>query len=96
MQTDQDDNGFARHTCSSSVELSAPVNEVYTKKVMVESHPGSSKYWKTNFKTEVGSGSGRSAEAMPWIQEGEVANFNRRSQDIAVHYRRGSTQTLLA
>ena len=59
------------------------MDEVYPQKVMVESHTGSLvdlqspstfSYWKTNFKTDVCSGSGHPTEAMPWIRETELAN----------------------
>ena len=64
-----------------TVELPSLVGEFHSKNFMVEQpknnvsdlqfeklpKPTTFTYWKTNFKTEVCSGSGHPAEAMPWI-----------------------------
>ena len=71
-----------------TVKLLHLMDEVYPQRVMVETHKGSlgdlqcEKFptppslscWKTNFKIKVCFGSDHPKEAMPWIQEIELAN----------------------
>ena len=80
-------------------KLPPPMDETFLRKVMVRSHRGSIghlqseifstpttfRYGKTNFQTEVCSGSSDPNEAMPWIKEIELANSVddiERSQSI--------------
>ena len=59
---------------STNFMVEQPKNNVSDLRFEKVPTPSTFTYWKMNFKTEVCSGSGHPAEAMPWIQEVEMAN----------------------